>query len=101
MPVPALIPSESRLRDICRRYGVRRLSLFGSAQGSKFRVGSDVDLLVEFIPGSRLGLRYFTLEQELTDLVGHRVDLNTPAFLSPEIRNEVQAEAEVLYECES
>lgn len=87
-----------RLQAICRRYGVRRLSLFGSVLESRFGPDSDVDMLVEFEPAVRLGLRFFELERELTDLVGRRVDLNTFGFLSQDIRGEVERTAQVLYD---
>jgi uncharacterized protein len=96
-----IIPSQTELREICRRYGVKRLSLFGSVLESRFGPDSDIDVLVEFEPDARLGLRYFSLEQELADLMGRKVDLNTPAFLSPDIRSNVQAVAEVLYDAGS
>jgi predicted nucleotidyltransferase len=90
--------SEDRLREICRRYGVLRLALFGSILGPRFGPDSDIDLLVEFEPHTRLGLRFFELERELTELLGRKVDLNTPGFLSPEFRGKVQSVARVLYD---
>ena len=87
-----------RLAEICRRYHVQRLSLFGSILRRDFSSGSDVDMLVEFEPGARLGLRYFALEQELSELVGRQVDLNTAAFLSPEYRDQVISTAVVQYD---
>jgi predicted nucleotidyltransferase len=86
------------LARICRRYQVQRLSLFGSVLGSDFGPESDVDVLVEFQPGARLGLRYFELERELSELIGRKVDLNTAGFLSPDFRDQVVAEAEVQYD---
>ena len=85
------------LADICRRNGIRRLAVFGSSLRDDFRPDSDLDLLVEFEPGTRVGLRFFALERELSELFGQRVDLNTPNFLSPYFRDEVLAEAENLY----
>ncbi len=84
------------LERVCRHYGVRRLALFGSILNSRFRPDSDMDVHVEFEPGTRLGLRY--VERELGSLLGRHVDLNTPAFLSPDIRDAVQATAEVQYD---
>jgi predicted nucleotidyltransferase len=86
------------LQDFCRRHRIRRLSLFGSHLHDTAKPSSDVDLLVEFEPGVRLGLLGFTaIELELTDLLGRQVDLNTEGFLSPCFRNEVLAEAEELF----
>lgn len=91
------IPAES-LSDFCRRNGIRRLSLFGSILRKDFRSDSDVDVLVEFQPGVRVGLRFFTIERELSELFGRKVDLNTPGFLSKYFREEVLAEAVVQYD---
>lgn len=90
------IPREE-LAEFCRRHRIRRLALFGSILREDFGPASDVDLLVEFEPGTRLGLRFFALERELSRLFGRKVDLNTPGFLSPYFRGEVMAEAEDLY----
>lgn len=62
-----------------------------------FGPDSDVDVLVEFEPGHVPGLRFFALEQELSQILGRKVDLNTPGFLSPYFRGRVLAEAEVQY----
>jgi predicted nucleotidyltransferase len=58
-----------------------------------------VDVLVEFEPGARVGLiRLAGMENELSDLLGRNVDLNTPGCLSPYFREEVLREAEVVHE---
>jgi hypothetical protein len=58
-----------------------------------------VDVLVEFEPGAVVGLIGFAgMENELSELIGRRVDLNTPGFLSPYFRDEVLQEAEAVYE---
>src|SRR5262245_48400880 len=91
------VPSE-RVRDFCRRNHLRRLSFFGSVLREDFRADSDVDVLVEFEPGSSVGyLGLAAMEVELSNILGRRVDLRTPAELSRYFRNEVLAEAEVQY----
>ena len=85
------------LAEICRRFHVRRLSLFGSVTRPAFRASSDVDVLVEFEPGRTPGFSFFRLQQELADLFGRAVDLNTPGFLSRYFRGDVVKSAEVLY----
>jgi len=80
-----------------RRNYIRKLALFGSVLRDDFTPESDVDVLVEFEPGTRIGLRFFALEQELSELLGRKVDLNTPGFLSKYFRDQVIAEAEPLY----
>jgi hypothetical protein len=91
------VPKE-RIAEFCRRNHIRRLSLFGSVLRDNFGPDSDVDVLVEFEPGARVGLlRLAGMEIELGDLLGHKVDLNTPGFLSRYFRDQVLAEAEVQY----
>lgn len=86
-----------RLAGFCRRNHIRRLALFGSVLRDDFGPDSDVDVLVEFEPGQVLGLRFFALERELSEILGRKVDLNTAGFLSPYFRGRVLAEAEVQY----
>ena len=83
------------LAGFCRRNHIRRLALFGSVLRDDLRPDSDVDVLVEFESGHVPGLRFFSLEQELSEILGRKVDLNTPNFLSPYFRSRVLAEAEV------
>ena len=91
------IPQEEIVK-FCLRNKIRRLALFGSVLRDDFTPESDVDVLVEFEPGVRVGLRFFALEQELSELLGRKVDLNTPGFLSKHFRDEIQLQAEVLYD---
>lgn len=87
-----------RLASFCRRHHIRRLALFGSVLRKDFGPSSDLDVLVEFQPGTTVGLiRLAGLEQELTELLDWKVDLRTPAELSRYFRQEVMDSAEVLY----
>jgi predicted nucleotidyltransferase len=88
----------SALADFCRRHHIRKLAFFGSVLRDDFRPDSDIDVLVEFEPGHVPGLAFFAMEAELSELLGRKVDLNTPQFLSRYFRDEVRAEAEVQYE---
>lgn len=74
------------------------MSLFGSVLRADFNAQSDIDVLVEFQPGTQHGLRFFALEEELSELMGRKVDLNTPGFLSPEFRDDVISAAVVQYD---
>jgi len=85
------------ISDFCRRHHVRRLALFGSVLRDDFTPASDVDVLVEFEPGHVPGLAFFDMERELSGIVGRKVDLNTPSFLSRYFRDQVLAEAENQY----
>lgn len=85
----------ARLAELCRRWGIRELAIFGSALREDFGPDSDVDLLVDFEPGTVLGFRVFELEQELSELFGgRRIDLVPRKFLNPRLRQRVLAEAQ-------
>jgi hypothetical protein len=86
------------IEEFCRRNGIRRLALFGSVLRQDFTSDSDIDVLVEFEKGESVGLRFFEMERELSEILGRKVDLNTPGFLSPYFREEVLRNAEVLYD---
>jgi uncharacterized protein len=88
----------SQLRAFCRDNGIARLSFFGSVLREDFSPDSDVDVLVEFLPGRVPGLRFFRLQTELSEILGRPVDLHTPGFLSPSFRDRVLSEAELQYE---
>jgi predicted nucleotidyltransferase len=88
-----------QLPDFCRKYHIRRLSLFGSAARGEMHGKSDVDLLVEFEPEQTPSL--FTIarmENELTPLYGRRVDLRTAGDLHQSFRDRVVNEALLVYE---
>ena len=91
------IPQE-RMAAFCRKNGIRRLALFGSVLRDDFRPDSDVDVLVEFQAGVRVG--YFAIARmarELADMMGRAVDMRTPAELHPAFRDEVMREALIEY----
>ena len=94
----ALVSADERMiAAFCRKHHIRRLALFGSTLHGNSEADSDLDVLVEFEPDHVPGLAFFAMEAELSELLGHRVDLNTPGFLSPYFRDQVLAEAEVHY----
>jgi len=100
--IPPLVPARirfdpQRIAEFCCRHYIMRLSLFGSVLRDDFSPASDVDVLVEFQPGRTPGLRFFTIQEDLTQLVGRCVDLNTPEDLSIYFRDRVEAEAVPLY----
>ena len=90
------VPPE-QIEAFCRRHHIRRLAVFGSALRDDFGPDSDVDVLVEFEPGHTPGLAFFSMETELSEVLGRKVDLNTPQFLSRYFRDRVATEAEELY----
>jgi predicted nucleotidyltransferase len=90
------LPME-KIAAFCQRHYIRRLAIFGSALREDFRPESDVDVLVEFESGHTPGLSFFSMESELSELLGRKVDLNTPQFLGRHFRDRVLTEAEELY----
>jgi len=91
------IPPE-KVAEFCRRHRIRKLALFGSVLRDDFNEDSDVDVLVEFEPGVAVGLNFFSIERELSLLLGRKVDLNTPGFLGKYVRDQIVSEAEIQYE---
>jgi uncharacterized protein len=89
--------SRERIEAFCRANGIRRLALFGSVLRDDFRPDSDVDVLVEFQPGIHVGLAFIRMQDELSAILGHKVDLNTPGSISKYFREEVLHQAEALY----
>ena len=97
MNINIVVPQE-RVAEFCRRNRIRSLSFFGSVLSEDFGPDSDVDGLVEFEPGHRVGLiRLAGMEIELSRILGRRVDMRTPADLSWYFRQEVLDVAEVQY----
>lgn len=98
MSVRISIPKR-QIEAFCQRNHIRRLALFGSVLRDDFRPDSDVDVLVEFEPGARVGFfELYDMEQELSEMLGGRkVEMSTPRSLSKYFRDEVLGEAEVQY----
>jgi hypothetical protein len=92
-----MIVDDRVLEQICLRNDIKRLRVFGSVVRGEERQDSDLDLLVEFARPKSL-LTLVGVEQELGEALGRRVDLVTPASLSPYIRDQILREARVLYE---
>jgi predicted nucleotidyltransferase len=87
-----------QLADLCRRFRVRELSVFGSAARGELRPNSDIDLLVEFLPDAEVDLvDYATLMLDLSRLIGRKVDLVSKKGLKPRIRASVLEQARLLY----
>lgn len=92
---------EDRIAAFCSRHGVARLSLFGSILrqptpegGNGFRPTSDIDMLVEFLPGRVPSLLDFAgMQVEMSEMIGREVQLATPPMLSKYFRDRVLAEA--------
>lgn len=92
IPVP-----NKRVADFCRKHYIRKLAFFGSVLRDDFGPDSDIDVLVEFEPGHTPGLAFFEMQEELSQILGRKVDLNTPKFLSRYFREQVIRDARVQY----
>lgn len=88
-----MLLSSHQLKSFCQKHHIRQLSFFGSVVREDFGPQSDIDVLVEFEPDHVPGFDFFLMEVELSQLLGHNVDLQTLNFLSPEIRRAVLSEA--------
>ncbi len=86
-----------RIAEFCRKFHIRKLSLFGSVLRDDFRPDSDVDVLVTFEPGQVIGLRIVDIEDELAQLLGRRVDIVSEKYLNHRIRDRVLSAAEIQY----
>jgi len=87
-----------RIAEFCLRNHIVRLSLFGSVLREDFSPDSDVDVLVQFAPGAVVTLLdMVTMEDELAEMIGRKVDLRTPEDLSRYFRANVLATAVVQY----
>ncbi len=91
LPLPAI-------EQLCRKYHVQELALFGSVLKDNFRPDSDVDLLVQFQADAQIGLMaYARMQRELSELIGRPVDLVSSNGLKPLIRDEVLNTAQRIY----
>ncbi len=98
MPAQIAVDRE-KIAELCRRHGIRKLSLFGSALRDDFRPESDVDLLVVWRPEARLGYHVFRIEEDLARIFdGRKIDLVPEKNLSWRLRDRVLASAQVLYD---
>lgn len=90
---------QKRLEEFCRANRIKRLALFGSALRSDYRPDSDVDVLVEFEPESRISFfKLADIQQGLREFFpGREIDLLTVKSLSPLFAKTVLDEARVIY----
>ncbi|MGB8021772.1 MAG: nucleotidyltransferase family protein [Candidatus Nanopelagicales bacterium] len=85
------------LADVCRRYGIAELAVFGSVARGEATDASDIDITYVLAPGRRLGWEIEDLADELSAVFGRRVDLVSRRALHPRIASQVIAESRVLY----
>ncbi|MBA2277201.1 MAG: nucleotidyltransferase domain-containing protein [Chloroflexia bacterium] len=103
--IAAIEQNLDAIRALCREYGVVRLEVFGSAATAEFDPArSDIDFLVDYAsetdPGPWLK-HFFKLRDELTVLLGHRVDLvmaSAPALENTYFRREAEKTRTIIYD---
>jgi uncharacterized protein len=90
--------SKNQIAEFCQRNNIRKLSLFGSVLRDDFGPESDIDILVEFESGAKVGLlKMARIERDLSELLQRKIDLRTPEDLSRYFRQEVLNTAAVQY----
>jgi uncharacterized protein len=94
----ALEIDAERLREVCERYGVIRLEVFGSLSRGTGGSDGDVDLLYTLAPEARLGWAIQDLSDELASVLGRPVDLVSRRGVNHRIREQVLAEAQPFYD---
>src|SRR5215467_13296330 len=91
--IPGVEVDERRLTDICDRYGIAELKVFGSQAHGTAGPDSDIDILYSLLPGRRLGWEIEELADELSELFGRPVDLVSLRSLHPLLQPSVLAGA--------
>ncbi len=95
------IPKDE-IAKFCRRNHIRRLALFGSVLRDDFTPESDVDVIVDFEPDQTPGLGFITMQDELSEILGRKVDMHTFRGVESSrnwlLREEILSSAEVQYE---
>jgi predicted nucleotidyltransferase len=98
MMVLAIEIPGKRIKEFCRRNGIRKLSMFGSVLRDEFSKERETDILIEFKDDAAPG--FFSLmrmQDELTEILGRTVDLRTPKDLSRYFRDDVVNNAVIQY----
>ena len=93
-----ILELKDKIATVCNENHIVKFSLFGSILRSDFNQNSDIDVLVEFEPGSRVGFfKIAELELSLSSLFGRKVDLKTANEISKYFRDDVLKNAELIY----
>src|SRR3954453_1152363 len=95
--LPGVMVDEARLAEVCARYGIARLLVFGSVARGTAPPDSDIDVLYELEPGRRLGWEIEQLADELAAVFGRPVALAPPAALHRRLKDTLLSEARTLY----
>lgn len=92
MLAPVVQRHLSEISQVCQQEGIAFLAVFGSATRHDFTEASDIDLIVQFVPGQRVGLiRFLRIQDRLSKVLeGRGIDMHTLRELHPLIRDKVQ-----------
>ncbi len=93
----SLLVDEKALGELCDRYGIAELAVFGSVAAGTARPDSDVDVLYTLKEGVRLGWAINDFSDDLENLLGRPVDLVGKKALHPRLRSRVLSQAQVFY----
>lgn len=96
MLLDQLRAQREEIEGLGRRYGARRVRVFGSVARRQDRPDSDVDILVEFDRGYDLFAQRLPLARDLSDLLGRDVDLVPEHEINPHLRGRILSEAVAL-----
>ncbi|MFC1496579.1 nucleotidyltransferase family protein [Candidatus Margulisiibacteriota bacterium] len=88
---------EKKLVDLCKRYGIIFLGIFGSYATGSFTPQSDLDLMVRFEDRKSL-LEIVRIEREISESIGLKVDLLTEKSINPYIKDRINKEMKVIYD---
>ena len=98
---PSIDEITPHLPAFCRRHGISRVEVFGSVATGEASAGSDLDLMVTFLPGIAAGLEFFAMQEELEHILGCLVDLltrrNVERSDNPIRRRSILASAREIY----
>lgn len=91
--------SNNEIADLCKKYGIKEMSLFGSVLSDKFNDKSDIDVMITFLP--QLHRSYFDLleiQEQLSGIMGKNVDLvEKEAIKNPYRRKSIFKNLQVIY----
>jgi hypothetical protein len=87
------------IKEICVKYSVKRLVLFGSALTSRFEESSDLDFIIELSDATKGLIRYMGVKSDLEALLSRPVDLVMPnAIKNDRIKKQIFSNTQELYD---
>jgi predicted nucleotidyltransferase len=90
------IPTE-KIAEICRRYHIVEMAVFGSAARGDMRPDSDIDIMIVLDPNANVGWDFFGIGDELSAVLGRPVDFGTKDGLKPHAKLSALRDAVVIH----